>query len=218
MNTTSSPRRVRGPYRRSRATQEAILDAALAEFAQNGFRKGSMKTVAEKIGMSEAGMLHHFPSKNALLAAVLKRNDDLSGALDVESMGGRRVLEEFIARVGENATRPGVTQLYCVLSAEASDPDHPARDFFVERYRILRGVAREALADMRRSGELREGVTPESGSIAFVAMMDGVQLQWLIEKGEIDMQGEMLDYYRRNLLAEHLDVPAVAASEPTTHA
>jgi AcrR family transcriptional regulator len=203
MDSKATPkRRARGPYRRSKVTQEAILDAALTVFSQSGYRKGSMKTIAEMIGMSEAGMLHHFPSKSALLAAVLSRNDDLAGDLSIERLSGKDIIEDFIRRVGENATHPGVTQLYCKLSAEATDPDHPASDFFVERYRLLRMTIQKALEDMQQKGELRPRVTPRSGAIAFIAMMDGVQLQWLLETTEIDMHQEMLTYYRTHVLAE----------------
>ena len=140
----------RGPYAKSGPTKEAILDAALQVFANDGYRKGSLRAIADAVGMSEAGTLHYFPNKNALLAAVLKHNDEFSdGTFDFDHEIGTAVLEEFIRRVGRNATRPGVTQLYATLSAEATAPDHPARVFFVERYRALYRCLRAAFEDMR---------------------------------------------------------------------
>ena len=75
--TPSLPRvrKPRGEYAKTSAKRTAILDAALEVFAESGYRSGSLRDVAGKVGMSEAGLLHHFPNKSALLAAVLDRRD-----------------------------------------------------------------------------------------------------------------------------------------------
>ncbi len=74
-------RKPRGEYAKSAATRTAILDAALEVFAESGYRAGSLREVAERVGMSEAGLLHHFRSKSALLMAVLDHRDELARAL-----------------------------------------------------------------------------------------------------------------------------------------
>jgi AcrR family transcriptional regulator len=50
---------------------EGILDRAAALFAHRGFAKTSVQDVADAVGLSKAGLLHHFPSKGALHEAVL---------------------------------------------------------------------------------------------------------------------------------------------------
>jgi AcrR family transcriptional regulator len=50
---------------------EVIVDRASALFARRGFVKTSVQDVADAVGLSKAGLLHHFPSKDALHAAVL---------------------------------------------------------------------------------------------------------------------------------------------------
>ncbi len=49
---------------------EKILDAAAALFARHGFEQTSLKTLADAVGLSKAGLLHHFPSKEALFEAA----------------------------------------------------------------------------------------------------------------------------------------------------
>jgi AcrR family transcriptional regulator len=56
---------------------ERILDRAAALFARHGFEHTSVQAVADAVGLSKAGLLHHFPSKDALHAAVLDQSDDL---------------------------------------------------------------------------------------------------------------------------------------------
>jgi AcrR family transcriptional regulator len=56
---------------------EQILDRAAALFAQHGFAHTSVQAVADAVGLSKAGLLHHFPSKDALHDAVLAQSDAL---------------------------------------------------------------------------------------------------------------------------------------------
>ena len=57
------------PFRQQ--VDEGILDRAAALFARRGFAKTSVQDVADAVGLSKAGLLHHFPSKDALWDAVL---------------------------------------------------------------------------------------------------------------------------------------------------
>jgi AcrR family transcriptional regulator len=70
------------PFRQQ--IDEGILDRAAALFARRGFAKTSVQDIADVVGLSKAGLLHHFPSKDALREAVLAQ----AGAL------GQRVLDE----------------------------------------------------------------------------------------------------------------------------
>ena len=58
----------RGVERRAR-----ILDAALELFAEQGFILTSLPMIAERVGITHAGILHHFGSKEGVLRALLER-------------------------------------------------------------------------------------------------------------------------------------------------
>ncbi|QFZ20833.1 TetR/AcrR family transcriptional regulator [Saccharothrix syringae] len=49
---------------------ERILDRAAGLFARHGFAHTSLKDLADAVGLSKAGLLHHFPSKEALFQAA----------------------------------------------------------------------------------------------------------------------------------------------------
>src|SRR3954469_2077661 len=70
------------PFRQQ--IDDGILDRAAALFARHGFEQTSLQAVADAVGLSKAGLLHHFPSKDALHEAVLALADAL----------GRRVLDQ----------------------------------------------------------------------------------------------------------------------------
>ena len=76
------------PFRQQ--ADEEILDRAAALFAQRGFAKTSLADVAAAVGLSKAGLLHHFPSKESLHDAVRAQADAL----------GERVLAEVAGRPG----------------------------------------------------------------------------------------------------------------------
>ena len=53
------------------ATKEAIREAAIIEFRLHGYRGASLETIAAKLGITRAAVLHHYGTKTDLLAAVL---------------------------------------------------------------------------------------------------------------------------------------------------
>lgn len=55
-----------------RDTRREILDAALELFAAEGFHGTGLREIARAVGVREGAIYHHFPSKEALLDAVLE--------------------------------------------------------------------------------------------------------------------------------------------------
>ena len=60
---------------RSEERRAEIVRAALEVIAERGYRGASLAAVAEKVGLTQQGLLHHFPTKEALLVAVLEERD-----------------------------------------------------------------------------------------------------------------------------------------------
>lgn len=194
--TTGPPRagKPRGSYAKTEEKRRTILDAALEVFAQSGYRSGSLREVAERVGMSEAGLLHHFPNKSALLAAVLARRDEQSYDYVPLDGKGNISIPGLVALAAYNASIPGVVELYCTLSAEATSPDHPAHDYFVDRYQWTTANMTRAFGDLQQQGLLRNGVTPERAARSTIAMMDGLQVQWLLDRDSVDMAEDLRDH------------------------
>lgn len=190
--------RPRGSYAKSEGTRAAILDAALEVFAQGGYRSGSLRDVAVRAGMSEAGLLYHFSDKPALLAAVLQRRDKLAEQFVPSPVGdGAETVRGLIALARYNASVPGVVELYSILSAEATSKDHPANRYFVERYEMTRTTLVAAFTDLQDKDRLRAGVDPEAAARGTVAVMDGLQVQWLLDRSALNMAEDLRVFLRR---------------------
>ncbi|GAA3909021.1 TetR/AcrR family transcriptional regulator [Microbacterium invictum] len=196
MTTSANPakptRKPRGAYAKTAEKRAAILDAALEVFAESGFRSGSLREVSQRVGMSEAGLLHHFRSKTALLEAVLEHRDEKArGLVPVDSPDGMEVLRSLVDLAAHNASIPGVVELYTTLSAEATSPDHPAHAYFARRYDFTREKVERAFLALLADGRLRPGIDPRRAAIAVIALMDGLQVQWLLDRDVVDMSDEL---------------------------
>ena len=51
---------------------DEILETAAALFARHGFKETSVQRIADAVGYSKTGLLHRYPSKEALQAAVIE--------------------------------------------------------------------------------------------------------------------------------------------------
>lgn len=180
MTTTEEP--LRG-YAKGRARREEILETARALFGEVGYRSASLREIAARCGLSHPGLLHHFPTKEALLEAVLVRRDAVSeerfGVIRHRGTAALRALVEIVAA---NAAEPGEVELYCVLSAEATAPDHPGHQYFAARYAVTRANVERSLREADDDGALRPGVDPAVHAPIVVAVMDGLQVQWLLDR------------------------------------
>ncbi len=158
--------------------------------AERGYRRTSLAAVAERAGLTQQGLLHHFPTKELLLIGVLEARDRWDAAAAAAGTWRTGTLAQL---VDYNATRPGVVQTYTVLSADSVTEDHPAREFFETRFRAVR----EALAGALRAefgDTLPGGLTPERAAPLLVAVMDGLQLQWLLDPENVDMPAAFRDF------------------------
>lgn len=190
-------------YAKGRAKRAEIIERATALFGEAGYRGSSLREIAARCGISHPGLLHHFATKEALLTAVLQHRDEEDVAqLFTPAVGGVDQLRRIVELAARNETRRGIVELYCVLSAEATSADHPAHDYFVRRYRASVGGMRDAYAQARDHGALRDGVDAETAGRELVAVMDGLQVQWLLDGGATPMA----DLVRRHV-QERLTVP-----------
>jgi AcrR family transcriptional regulator len=53
---------------------DEILETAASLFARHGFRQTSVQRIADAVGYSKTGLLHRYPTKEALQAAVIDRS------------------------------------------------------------------------------------------------------------------------------------------------
>ena len=171
------------PREETARKRREILRAATEVFGNKGYAKGSLAEIAELVGMTHAGVLHHFGSKDALLLEVLVYRDET----DVEHLEGHHIpdgldlFRHLVTTARLNEDRPGIIQAFAVLSAESVTDDHPAKEFFRTRYETLRGEVREALVSICDVTDPPEAKAIDAAVASIIAVMDGLQIQWLLD-------------------------------------
>lgn len=166
-----------------------ILRAATDVFGSRGYVNGTLQDIADQVGMTHAGILHHFGSKEQLLLDVLVYRDQT----DVEHLEGKHIpdgidlFRHLVSTALANSKRAGIVQAFTVLSGESVTDNHPAQQFFIERYQILRGQLVDAFALVCAERGITDPGPIAHGSAAILAVMDGLQVQWLLAPAEVDL-------------------------------
>lgn len=186
--------------RKGGKTRTLILRTALAQFGEQGYRGASLREIAARSGISHPGLLYHFPTKEALLLAVLEHRDRVDRAEHASANdSGIDVLRRLVRSATVNQGRPGIVELFVVVSAESTAADHPAHQYFTERYARIRDEVATAFTEIDAAGELAPGVDPRVAAQQLIALMDGLQVQWLLDPDGIDMPAALRGHIESQL-------------------
>ena len=175
------------------AKREQILQIAALMFGEKGTSNTTLQDIAERVGMTHAGVLHYFGSKKRLLLEVLKYRDrDDVESLEGQHMpGGLDAFRHLVRTAYTNMGRPGIVQTYLILSSESVTEGNPGREYFLGRYAGLRSELVEALTEVAvgkgnvPGNEERERI--DDAVACIVAAMDGLQLQWLLDPDSVNL-------------------------------
>jgi AcrR family transcriptional regulator len=155
--TTSGPTRRRQP--RASATREALLNAALQEFAAHGFTGASTRAIAARAGTHQPQINYHFESKDALWRAavdhVFERLDALLAEHELPAPRPRSLRAAFAAHVGAFVhAAAALPELNRIMVQEAtSDSDRLA--WIVDRHVRARFEAiTSAWSELRARGDV----------------------------------------------------------------
>jgi AcrR family transcriptional regulator len=181
--TNSTENSTRGPYRTGIRRRKQIVAVAIAVFGEYGYAGGSIRAIAERVGVSHATLLQHFGSKEGLLTAVLQEWDRQTVEKNLEGAAGlayfRRLPEVMTAHLANR----GLLELFTTIAAEASSPGHPAHAFIRHRYLTNLATLAAHLRQAVDTGDVAR-LTPaqiETEVRLVTAVLDGIGLQWLLD-------------------------------------
>ena len=194
--------RPRGNYAVTAARRESILNAALEIFGKSGYNGSSVKQVATAVGMTEAGVLHHFGTKSNLLIEVLRVRDDASTQfIPPDAASPLMFVSGWLNLMAFNVGQPGIVDLFTKLAAESTDVDHPAHTYFKDRYVYVSKFCEEYFDRLSASGYMASGADSRTLAIALIALADGLQLQWLHDR-TVDICAELTSFFKSILSQE----------------
>ncbi|MCV7261090.1 TetR/AcrR family transcriptional regulator [Mycobacterium shimoidei] len=184
--------------------KQRILEVAQRLLTRNGWRNTTLAQIAREAGVSPAGLLHHFESKEQLLHAVL----DVRDADDDAHADRAGDLITEIAAVADRFDRsPELIGTFAVLLAENIDPEAPLHDRLLARYRgavdIITGLIRRG----QEAGRYRLDLDPTVKAVQILAFITGMETAWLLDPS-IPLTEAFKDYAES--LARDLTPPSPA--------
>ena len=146
--------------------RSAILAAARHEFASRGFRGARTAAIASGAGCSEPTLYKHFPSKQALFAAVLRDATDLMKEMvDALMAAGGGPMAGMLA-VAERATSdPLIIETIRLRTLAAGLVDDPqVRAALTASVDEVRGCMAAHIAAGQAAGEIRSDIDPDDAA------------------------------------------------------
>jgi len=172
----SSEQRPGAPRARRRSAgdrREQILGEAMKCFSEDGFRGTTIRSLAQRVGLSEAALYRYFPGKESIYAAIL---DQKMAAVDLvallQPVAGRRDDREFFAGLANEifARVEGDPTFLRLLYFSALEGHQQAQPFFDSRVKRLREFVTDYISRRIEDGDFVD-VDPVIASRAFLGMV-----------------------------------------------
>lgn len=170
-----------------------ILQEAIGVIGERGYYGFKVQELARRCNLSNAGLLHYFPSKDAILVGVLSeleaREIEIMTPLvkaaekardgDEPKKAALLVLRTMVVRA---SAQPELGRLVAELQTESLNPAHPGHSWWESR--------QTALVDLIVSLIGHYVDPPYARARLMIAMMDGLWLQWLQADQNFDVVAE----------------------------
>jgi AcrR family transcriptional regulator len=164
--------------------REGVVEAALRVIAREGFEGATVRAIAREAGCTTGVPMHYFPTKDALLLAVLERifaipetgpmgrppTDDPLGEL-------REVLLDTLPRT-EALRQAWRLWLYC--AAQALHRPMVAAEHR-RRYTRIRAWLTDAIARAKKAGQVRRDADPAVEAERLLSAIDGIATHAILE-------------------------------------
>ncbi len=158
--------------------RQRILTVAQRLVTRNGGRGTTLGQIAQEAGVTPAGLLHHFESKEQLLHAVLDARD----ADDMAHVDMSGDVIEQLEKVTDRFQRsPDLIGLFTVLQSENLNPDAPLHDRFLGRYRAAVAIVTECIRRGQQAGVYRADLDPAVKAVEIIAFLHGMETSWLLD-------------------------------------
>jgi len=201
----ASPAQHRGG-RPPKTTVGEIIDAAIELFGSRGVKGTTIAAIAERVGLTDAGVLHHFPTKSVLIEAALERGLLLQTTRMRELLepGGLEAIRRMRGWGSIVEESPELTSLQIVMSTEGIASDSPVRDYVQQRYENLHVLIVGLIGQGIDRGEIRPEVDADWEASALVAYLDGIRLQRFYSGKRLSLEAAVQRYF--DLLVERLAI------------
>jgi TetR/AcrR family acrAB operon transcriptional repressor len=166
----------------SAESRRRLRDAAIALFAERGYRETSLQDVGKAAGISRGSVSWHFGSKAGLLEDIVSQTiEQTLGLLDAIADDDSTPLGTWLAFYRDLIERDPTARLFPMLLLEAIGPRSEIRDTYADFHRRIRSWITKRLTIAQARGELEPGLDPGAAAATLWSAMVGAHLQWRLD-------------------------------------
>ncbi|HQU69035.1 MAG TPA: TetR/AcrR family transcriptional regulator [Albidovulum sp.] len=151
--------------------------------------------VASMIGVTQAALFRHFPSKAALWLAVAEHVAEGLGAAWDEALSQNhgplvRLRALIAAQLAQIAATPALPML--LFSRELNVTNADLRATFHGRLMVFRSLLEQQVAAGQNAGLLRNDINAMDAAVLMTSLVQGVAIRWALGARDFDLPGEGL--------------------------
>jgi AcrR family transcriptional regulator len=160
-----------------------IVSVVLALADQIGPDRVTTSAVASEIGITQAALFRHFPTKSALWVAVAEHVTAKLGAAWAMALSGPvrpedRLTALVCAQFEQIAATPAMPML--LFSRELNVENRDLRAAFQERLALFSDLLKHEVAAAQAAGQFRGDVRPEDIAVLLTSLVQGVAIRWAL--------------------------------------
>lgn len=160
---------------------DEVVERAKRLFMRDGYGETSVADLVDRLGVSRSSLYDAFGDKDGLYLRALDHYvaNDLTGGLSLLDAPGpvRQRLAAFLgALVDAVVVDPGRGCLIVTTLVERGPHDEASTDRARSALQQMEDCFEAALAEARRTGELRSHIAPDTGAQLLLAHVNGLQL------------------------------------------
>jgi AcrR family transcriptional regulator len=154
---------------------DQIVDGALQLFVERGYDNAPLSAVADQLGLTKAGLYHHFATKEDLLFVAHQRAMErqllpLLEELEAERDAEQR-LRKFIFEHARTLAREPATGLL-IREARRLAPAHLAE--IKKSWRRGLNILRDSIVELQSAGRCRSDIDPTHAAFAAIGMTNWI--------------------------------------------
>jgi AcrR family transcriptional regulator len=201
------------PQQRKEETRVRILEAAYRVFGRRGYEAATVEEITAECGIAKGALYSHFASKEELFRTILlehvrRRSEEAAARLGPELPLRESILHIIEASWATCRTDSNWSPLLMECWALASRNEW-ARQAVAALFNHCSAALARFLSRAKRAGLVRSDVDVHGAARLFLAVNDGLVLQWQTQPDKVDPEkflGPMADMITRYLTAENQEI------------
>jgi len=185
--------------------REQILFAAISVFAKNGINNSTIRDIALSADVGKGTIYEYFKNKNEIISQAYRYFMSMfdTGIEDIvlNSSSGKdklKMITDFIIGFIDN-DKNDMMNLIFDFWAESIRTKTSKNIIYKEMrhfYGSYRALVRDLILEGKEDGSFRDDIDHDSLASLFVGMLDGIMVQWVIDREQINLSLIRLELIR----------------------